>query len=404
MCTSLRTKYRYILEKFRVSTRLDDLPDLSPLMNNISALLQADIVHEVQRGKLAFDRISVKIQAAVNDSIPDIKRQIRAVGYELSTTASDINEALRVPFNDIRRGKDNIHLGSEYIQQYEMYRWYAGLAGASVVLCILACYTFGLINGVCAKQPSVNEYRSRRHKPPSTCLLKCGIFLLFFFFGPLLLCAIALFLVGGVSDRVGCFYLEHPNDQGSKLLMNLFQKQFEEQDVTDSMKIIRGVKPNVAEVLSRCHQNLSLYNALQLYQFNRIQLTDEKVIEGFNISNILEFKNRYRLEERLDAFLTKVDVNPAPIIILTREGNELLNKLKETSLGTLNFSSFAELVNQRITPLDLISVANELENEAKLLPPSQIDHSTSLKNIAIMLESYQLKVISKVHQSVVRKS
>jgi len=370
-------------------------------MNNISSLLQADIVHEVQRGKQAFDRISVKIQTAVNDSIPDIKRQIRAVGYELASTAKDINEALRVPFKDIRRGKENIYFGSQYIEEYEIYRWYACLAGSGVVLAILACYTFGLLSGVCGKQPSVNEYRSRRQKPPSMCLMKCGIFLLFLFFGPLLLTTIALFLVGGVSDRVGCYYLEHPNNKGSKQIMSMLQQHFEQQEVTDSMKIIRGVKPNVAEVLSRCHQNMSLYNALQLYQFNKIQLTDEKFVEGFNISTILGFKDRYNIEERLEAFLTKVDVNPAPIVILTREGNDLLDRLKETSLGTLNFSSFAELVNQRVTPLDLISVANELENEAKLLPPSQIDHSTNLKNIAIMLESYQLKVITKVHHSVV---
>lgn len=384
-----------------MSTRLDDLPDLSPLMNNITSLLQADIVHEVQRGKQAFDRISVKIQTAVNDSIPDIKRQIRAVGYELASTAKDINEALRVPFNDIKRGKENIYIGSQYIGKYEIYRWYACLAGSGVLLTILACYTFGFLNGVCGKQPSVNEYRSRRQKPPSMCLMKCGIFLLFLFFGPLLLTTIALFLVGGVSDRVGCFYLEHPNNPGSKQIMSMLQAHFEQQEVTDSMKIIRGVKPNVAEVLSRCHQNMSLYNALQLYQFNKIQLTDEKFVEGFNISTILGFKDRYSIEERLEAFLTKVDVNPAPIVILTREGNDLLDRLKETSLGTLNFSSFAELVNQRVTPLDLISVANELENEAKLLPPSQIDHSTNLKNIAIMLESYQLKVIAKIHHSVV---
>ncbi|KAI1295479.1 Prominin-1-A [Halotydeus destructor] len=402
VCSALRSKYRFILEKFRVSTRLDDLPDLSPLMNNISALLQADIVHEVQRGKQAFDRISIKIQTAVNDSIPDIKRQIRAVGYELASTAKDINEALRVPFKDIRRGKENIYIGAQYIEEYEVYRWYACLGASGIVLAVLACYTLGLLKGVCGHQPTVNEYRSRRRKPPSTFLLKCGIFFLFLFFGPLLLAAVALFLVGGVSDRVGCYYLEHPNDNGTKQIISLLQKQFDEQNVADSMKLIRGVKPNIAEVLSRCHQNRSLYNALQLYQYNKIQLGGDKLVEGFNISTILQFKDRYTIEERLETFLTKVDVNPAPIVILTREGNDLLDRLKDTSLGTLNFSSFAELVNQRVTPLDLITVANDLENEAKLLPPSQIDHSTSLKNIAIMLESYQLKVISKIHHSVER--
>lgn len=32
VCTSLRSKYRFVLEKFRVSANLDELPDLSPLM------------------------------------------------------------------------------------------------------------------------------------------------------------------------------------------------------------------------------------------------------------------------------------------------------------------------------------------------------------------------------------
>ena len=61
-------------------------------------------------------------------------------------------------------------------------------------------------------------------------------------------------------------------------------------------------------------------------------------------------------------------------------------------------------LTQRVTPLDLIAVANELDTEANLLPPSQIEHSTNLKNIAIMLESYQLKVITKIHHSVVSLS
>ena len=75
---------------------------------------------------------------------------------------------------------------------------------------------------------------------------------------------------------------------------------------------------------------------------------------------------------------------------------ETANAYIHTSNSRLFF-----LHTQRVTPLDLISVATELDNEANQLPASQIEHSTSLKNIAIMLESYQLKVIAKVHHSVV---
>jgi hypothetical protein len=173
-----------------------------------------------------------------------------------------------------------------------------------------------------------------------------GIFLLFFFFGFLLLATVGLFFVGGVTDRVGCFFLEHPDDTSTQKLIGLVEKHFKQLSSSDSMRIINGQKPNVAAVLSRCHQNVSLFHALQLNKYNRIQVAPGKVLEGFNISSILQVKNRYQIEERLNTFLSRVDVNPAPIVILTREGNELLDKLKETSLGTLNFSSFADLVNQ----------------------------------------------------------
>lgn len=261
-------------------------------------------------------------------------------------TAREINEVLRIPSSDIKQGKEVVAEGAYYIQKYEQYRWYACLAASGVILTILLCYTLGLLNGVCGNQPTVNDYRNRRLKPPSTWLLSLGIFLLFFFFGFLMLATVGLFAVGGISDRVGCYYLEHPSEPSTRALMSLIQKHFEQLHSSDSMRIIHGVKPNVAEVMTRCHQNQSLYNALQLQKFNKIQVTDRKVIDGFNISSILEFKDRYRIEERLTAFLTRVDVNPAPIVILTKEGNALLDSLKETSLGTLNFSSFAELINQ----------------------------------------------------------
>ena len=306
-------------------------------------------MHEVQRGKDSFDRISLKIQAAVNDSIPEIKQQIRAVGEDLSRTAREINDVLRIPSSDIRQGKETVAVGGYYIDKYEQYRWYACLAASGVLLAILACYTLGLLNGVCGNQPTVNDYRNRRIKPPSTWLLSLGIFLLFFFFGFLMIANVALFLVGSVSDRVGCYHMEHPSDPATGKLVSLIQKHFEQLHSSDSMKIIHeneGMKPNVADILSRCHLNQSLYHALQLEKFNKIQVTDKRVIDGFNVSSILQFKNRYRIEERLNSFLAQVDVSPGPIVILTKEANALLDALRDTSLGTLNFSSFAEIINQ----------------------------------------------------------
>jgi hypothetical protein len=110
------------LDSFSVSTRIEDLPDLSPLMQNISRLLEANIVQEIKKGKEAFDEISFKIQSTVSKAIPDIKNQIKAVGVELSLAASDINEALRRPFVDLYKVKSNVNIGEKYIKEYEIYR------------------------------------------------------------------------------------------------------------------------------------------------------------------------------------------------------------------------------------------------------------------------------------------
>ena len=354
VCTALRSKYRFVLEKFRVSTKLDDLPDLSPLMANITGLLQADIVHEVQRGKESFDRISGKIQSAVNDSIPEIKRQIRAIGFELSRNADEINDALKIPFKDIARGKEMIANTSEFTEKYELYRWYVCLVASGIILVILMLYTTGLLSGVCGRQPSVNDFRTRGIRPPATWTLTFGIFLVFLSFGFLLLANIGLFFIGGVTDRVACYYLEHPSDPGTKSVVQLLQRrllELPERDSSESLRVIRSLKPNLAEIMIRCHQNQSLYRSLQLNLASRMQLSSSKVVEDVNISSLLQFKQRYRIDERLGTFLAKVDVNPGPIVILTREANELLDKLKDTSLGTLNFTSFADLVNQVINYL-----------------------------------------------------
>ena len=123
VCADLRYKYNRILNSFSVTTRIDDLPDLSPLMQNISQLLNANIVHEIKKGKQAFDEISYKIQSTVNNTIPDIKRQIKAVGSELSAAADDINEALRSPFVDLHKVKSNVYIAQQYIEKYEKYRY-----------------------------------------------------------------------------------------------------------------------------------------------------------------------------------------------------------------------------------------------------------------------------------------
>ncbi|XP_054154509.1 prominin-1-like [Oppia nitens] len=396
ICSDLRYKYNRVLSTFVVTSRIDELPDLSHLMNNISRILDANIVEEIRKGKQSFDEISYKLQSTVNNTIPDIKRQIYLVGLELSGVADDINYVLRRPFVDLNNVKSNVYLGEQYINKYEIYCWYAFLLGTSILFIILMFYSFGLLCGSCKEQPTRHNYKWRSKS--STRLFRCGLTIFMLTFLPLVFSSIVLFLMGSISDKTVCYYLENPSDPQSKQIADIIQNRFEKLHYSESFNVIQGVKPNFADVITRCHQNLSLFNVLQLNRFNEIQING-RIASNINISEILQFKDRYKIDDKLQAFLSRVNVNPSNVQLMTRDGYQLLQELKETSLGTLNFSSYANVIKHSITPLDLVAISNELEQEANKLPKQDYENVAKLRNIAMDLK-IPINLVIKIKETI----
>ena len=85
--------------------------------------------------------------------------------------------------------------------------------------------------------------------------------------------------------------------------------------------------------------------------------------------------------------LGKLDINPKDIVLLSKEGQELINVLKDTPLETLNFSSFANIIKHSIAPVDLEMISKKLEEESLRLPESEIENVARLRNIAMDLKS-----------------
>ena len=98
--------------------------------------------------------------------------------------------------------------------------------------------------------------------------------------------------------------------------------------------------------------------------------------------------------------MDQVSVNPGHVVLLTSQGHKLLESLKDTSLGTLNFSSYAEVVKHSITPLDLNAIANELDQEANRLPKSDVSNMARLKNIALDLRQL-IQLVNKIKDTIV---
>lgn len=380
---------------------VSELPNLHPIIQNLSALLESGLILEVRKGKNAFDRISSEIQTAVDGTIPEIRRQVADVGKDLSATAEDINRLLDLPKKDILKLKVEASKGSKFVAQNDVYRHYGSLAGATLVSIILVSYIFGLLCGVFKKQPTYHEFKNRRAKPPSSCPFRLGIFFFFLTFGFLLIATIGLFLTGMLTDRIGCYYLENPNAPQTRKMLDILMKKLDGIDTSSYAVVVRGVKPLLPEVLNRCHKNESLYRALQLNKIESVQLSSGRKIEGLNISNILEFRGRNKIEARLKRFLSKVDFDPSAIVILNQRAYILLERLKQNSLVTLDFSSFFNLNHQEVTPLDLQTISTDLAQEAKALPSSQLNYSSEILEVAVVLEGYNKHLLKEIHESMV---
>lgn len=401
VCQRLEKRYGSKLNDFQVFS-VSELPNLHPLIQDLSALIESGLIHELRKGKSAFDRISYEIQAAVNGTIPEIKYQVADVGKDLSSTADDINRLLDLPKKDILKLKAESSRASLFVAKYDVYRRYGSLAGASLVSITLISYIIGLMCGVFKKQPTYHEVKNRRAKPPSSCPFKLGIFFFFLSFGFLLIAAIGLFLTGVLTDRVGCFYLENPNAPQTRQIYEILMKKYDGIDTANYATDLRGVKPVFTDVLNRCHKNASLYRALQLNKIESVQLSSGRKVEGLNVTNILEFRGRNRIEARLKRFLSKVDFDPSAIVILNKRAYYLLQKLKENSLVTLDFSSFFKLNHQEVTPLDLHSISADLAQEAKALPSSHRNYSSALLEVSLLLDGYNKYSLKEIHETMVR--
>lgn len=243
---------------------------------------------------------------------------------------------------------------NSYIDDYEIYRWYACLIASCVLMIIFSCYLFGYFTVICGNQPTVIENRNRGKEPSSTILLKLGVYLFFIFFSLLFLTSIGLGVVGTLSDRLVCFYLQNPTDESSLHLASLIQRKL-------NIQLPFNSQTNLAHVAARCKRNHSLYSSIELFLYNvKIPLENGNYFTG-NLSNYIHVTNRQLIRDNLDTLAEMVDYSPENIQIISPETLNLLEMLRSTSFD--NFSLFDDLTNQVFT-CDLCHLQSNMNNKS----------------------------------------
>lgn len=396
ICLELEEKYQQIRHSFSISSRIESLPRLSPIIDKIQYLLDRNIIAEIKKGKEKLDIISNDIQRKVNEIIPLIRSNISQANKALVENVEDINTVLAQPIQYIRLVQGFLSNSNNFIQKNNHHIYHIGLFSIMILFVILACYFFGLLSNLCNDQPTRFNYKKRSKKGEFFSYI--GMTLFFLSFTIILSLSTISFIFGGLNDRSLCFYLKNVSEPQSRKMMHLLQMEMEnefssdtgQQDSYELKQMFEYLKKiDIIDIIDRCHQNKSLFNVLNLSidQKIRVAKSDQETTTSFNLSEILTFKEKNNIQKYLNSLLNRLNINPTNVVLLSEEGKELLQVLKETPLETLNFSGFANSIKHSITPIDLELLSKKLENESYRLPEYEIENIAKLRNIVLDLRS-----------------
>lgn len=88
-----------------------------------------------------------------------------------------------------------------------------------------------------------------------------------------------------------------------------------------------------------CHQNKSIYETL-------------KLVNVFNIDEVLNYSERNQLQNQVDQFKRKINVRTDKLELLSPDAKDKLRNLANSPLNDIQFDKYTELVSISFFPND----------------------------------------------------
>ncbi|XP_052893944.1 prominin-like protein isoform X3 [Anopheles moucheti] len=367
----------------------NSLPDLSEIIESVKELMDSSLGSAIRKGVKQMEQLKSTLNQTVLENIP----KVQAASDSTGNAIKDVSNMLTSRLNNVGDTLDNnsykhLDTADEYIQQYSIYRYYAGLGISSVLLLILICLVFGLLCGICGKRPD-GYGDDCCNKGAGGRFLIFAVAIIFLTFSVILAVALASFLAGTLARRAACDSLRDPaNDQIVSYIdqfvdLNRLYSDLRAQaerskpklPVSDNMEQI-----SIGQVIVACQQNESIYKVLKLNNF-------------VDIDTIRDFPEQYGITRELNALTLKIKINP--VQILTPEATEDIKALQASKLNDFDVDKFTDNLTYNITEYNLNEIAQKLRDVADRVPPGKDmnDIKVNLKNQALHLSSYQTNLV-----------
>lgn len=358
-----------------------NLTNVSPLLNDITDLMESDIEKKVRGGQKQLDKVKIDIENSMGGLRPKIKSEIRKMGQVLEERASDIESVLTKAQSSFAQAQKQIPEMEPFLDDYGIYIYYIGLGMSCLVLLILSCHILGLFYGFCGKRPG-NVYGDECcNRGTGANWLLAGVYLTFLFSLVLLALTTALFLVGSTAEKVACEALHHPENSevfkvlDQKFIQPLIQSQYPSSVSSDNLSL--------RHIMSNCHHNETLYNLLNLKNI-------------YDVEDLKHWKRDYGIGNDISSLKNKIrlDDNLRGIEILTPQAKKDLLQLAHSELSDLKVSQYTKLMQEQITQLDLDVFIQKLRRVKNRLESSGNNFvSLTIGNQILFLEQMQKLVV-----------
>ncbi|XP_001946597.2 prominin-like protein isoform X2 [Acyrthosiphon pisum] len=377
---------RFNIQDLSLEANFSQLPNVTATLKNISDFITADIEEEVMKGQQQFEKVKTIIQNAVNDNIPEIKLNIRKVGNAIKENSVKVDKVLDRVDTTIANSYSPTEQGEGLLKEFSPYRYYVCLGVAITLFLILICLTLGLFCGFCGSRPEGGYHHDDCcNKGTGASYLMMAVWLMFLSSAFLMIIALFYFVTGVTTDRIICEPLQNPTPSR---VLNIVNRLY---DVSAIHKLDNHQQPyvrpspsntdfNISSIIRDCHHNMSLFQVLKM----------ERLID---LNKVLEYPTSFGIDQHIDELVSKIKLE-GEIVILTPEAEKQLIKLSKSPLSSINFPAYTHVLGEKITSIDLIQLADALNQTASQLPMSKSEVKFSLTNQAMYLKVHQAQQVA----------
>ncbi|CAB3239034.1 unnamed protein product [Arctia plantaginis] len=370
-CLALHNKYK--IGQLDTEIQYSQMPDVSPLLQNVSALLSSGLKEEVAEGHKVFRNIQRTIQSSVEEQLPEVRFSIDKLGENLIQLGKQIRGVVGNVTRHLQAHLRDADRVQEVMDEYGTYRQYLGVAAALCLLLMCAIMTWGLVVGVCGGRPEVYGAHDCCSKAGGARSLLCGVAVLFTLGGFVAVVFVVYFVAGVAAQRVVCDPLMYPI--GNRLFNDL-------DKMVDLERTLYGEKKDetftLAGVLVRCHMNYTLYELLQL----------RRVVDLANLP--LGLRAGPLALGGARPLLGDTDLR-----IMRPHTLRKLRQFAESGLADFDFDRILDALETNMTSLALDSLARQLNSTAHSLQQPQFQREArDLLQAAADLERLNRRVLA----------